>query len=182
MDRTDHQIVQDIVKGDEAAFAVFYDRHAARVLGMLIRLLGRRDEAEDVLQEAFWQVWRCAERYNPARSSPLVWLILIARSRALDLLRRRKAETALEDQDDPEIHGDPSLDVERQELAQNVRAGLDQLPEAQRHAVRLAFYDGLTHEQVAHSQNVPLGTAKTRIRLGMERLRDLLDSQGELTA
>jgi RNA polymerase sigma-70 factor (ECF subfamily) len=180
MDRSDHQLVRDMVKGDDTALAAFYDRHAARVLGMLIRMTGRRDEAEDVLQEVFWQVWRCANQYNPARSTPSVWIILIARSRALDEIRRRKAATALHEEDEPAIHTDPSLDVQRHELARRVQTELDRLPEEQRQAVCLAFYDGLTHEEIAQSQKVPLGTAKTRIRLGMERLRNLLHTQREL--
>jgi RNA polymerase sigma-70 factor, ECF subfamily len=182
MDRIDHQLIHDMANGDETAFAAFYDRHADRVLGMLIRLLGRRDEAEDVLQEAFWQLWKCADRYDPARATPLVWFILIARSRALDQFRRRRAETALHNEDDLAIQNDPFLDVERHELARRVHVELQKLPPEQALAVRLAFYGGLTHEQIARSQQVPLGTAKTRIRLGMERLRHLLNVQREFTA
>jgi RNA polymerase sigma-70 factor (ECF subfamily) len=177
MHRTDHQLVQQIANRDQTAFAAFYDRHAARVLGLLIRLLGKQDAAEDVLQEAFWEIWTRAKQYNPARATPTVWLLWIARSRALDRLRRRAPETALSREHDPEIASDPAQDVERSELAQRMRAELKKLPDEQQSAVRLAFFDGLTHQQIAQVQQVPLGTAKTRIRLGMERLRDLLYSQ-----
>jgi RNA polymerase sigma-70 factor (ECF subfamily) len=137
----------------------------------LVRWLGRRCDAEDILQETFWQVWRRAAEYNPGRSPPEAWLVLIARSRGADFLRQRRPEAALPAGREPETMADPCTTLARNEAAEQVRVALGQLPEEQRGALTLAFFAGLTHEQVARRQGVPVGTAKTRIRLGMKRLR-----------
>jgi RNA polymerase sigma-70 factor (ECF subfamily) len=170
----DSHLLRRIAAGDKAALAAFYDRHAARVLGLLLRILGDRDDAEDVLQETLWQVWQQAARYDPARSNPDNWLTLLARSRALDFRRRRSPSADPPAAEDRVAEADPAGGLERREMAQLVRAALERLPDEQREAIRLAFYDGLTHEQVAEELSVPLGTAKTRIRRGMRRLRGLL--------
>lgn len=181
MARSDQQLLSGIAAGDRDAFAEFYDRHAPRALGLLVKLLGARGDAEDVLQEVFWQVWSRAGQYDAARSTPQVWLYLLLRSRALDQLRRRRAGTA------PPAYAaagdsDPVRDLERGEASERVRQALAQLPEEQRSAITLAFYSGLTHEKVAQHQSIPVGTVKTRIRLGMKRLRDLLGQEHEVAA
>jgi RNA polymerase sigma-70 factor (ECF subfamily) len=181
MQRSDAELMQAIAANDAAAFAAFYDRHAPRVLGVLRRLLGQPGDAEDALQEAFWQVWERAERFDPGRSSPLVWLLLIARSRALDLLRRRGGERPIAAIAEPAGDADPGLPVERSEDRQRVRRALAAIPGEQRHAIDLAFFGGLTHDQIARRLGLPLGTVKTRIRLGLRRLRDLLCEQPEVS-
>src|SRR5689334_20123685 len=95
MERSNQQLLSCIASGDRDAFAEFYERHAPRILGLLVRWLGRRCDAEDILQETFWQVWRRAADYNPGRSPPEAWLVLIARSRGADFLRQRRPEAAL---------------------------------------------------------------------------------------
>lgn len=177
----DQNLIRGIADRDREAFAHFFDRHSARVLGLLVKMLGQRGEAEDVLQETFLQVWNRANRYNPERSNPVVWLVMIARSRAIDHIRRRKGNAipvALEELAEPKVsrngHGD---------LAKRARVALKELPEEQRYAIGLAFFCGLTHERVAEHQSIPLGTAKTRIRRGVHRLREILDeSLGGSTA
>ena len=175
MARSDQELLTGMASGDRGAFAEFFDRHAPRVLGLLCKWLGQRSDAEDVLQETFWQVWCRAGQYDAARAAPEAWLVLIARSRAMDHRRRQRPAPALPDGPGP---ADPASALERSEQTQQVRTALASLPEEQRSAISLAFYGGLTYEQVAQHQAIPLGTAKTRIRLGMRRLRSLLLGEG----
>lgn len=181
MPATDQQLLSRVAGGDEAAFAALYDRYAARVLGFLVRLLRRRSDAEDVLQETFLQVWSKAADFQAARANPLSWLFLLARSRALDLLRRRRLQETLPAARADEVVHDPAEHLEALETGLQVRAALAQLPEEQRTSILLAFYGGLTHEELAARQAAPLGTVKTRIRLGMQRLRSLLEEKVMVT-
>ncbi len=179
MERSDVDLVQAMAAGDRDAFAELYDRYAHRVFALILRWVNSRADAEDVLQETFWQIWTQASRYDPTRAPPTGWVFLIARSRALDVLRRRRPETGTAAVQTPVAVSNPSLAAECDESAERVNGALRTLPAEQRSAVCLAFLDGLTHEQVACRQGVPLGTVKTRIRLGMRRLRDLLCTEPE---
>jgi RNA polymerase sigma-70 factor (ECF subfamily) len=174
MEPSNQQLLTGIAAGDKQAFAEFYDRHSPRVYGLLLKWLGARTDAEDVLQEVFWQVWCKAGQYDARRSPPEAWLFLLARSRGTDYLRRHPPESAFPKGWEPIGLNDPSQVLEQNELTGRVRQALTCLPEEQRSAIVLTFYAGLTNEQVARYQGIPLGTAKTRIRLGMERLRCLL--------
>ncbi|MGD9644600.1 MAG: sigma-70 family RNA polymerase sigma factor [Pirellulales bacterium] len=176
---TDTQMLDRIAHGDQQAFAAFYDRHAPRVFGLLMRWLRVRDDAEDTLQEIFWQVWRCAKQYDPNRAAPEAWLVLLARSRSLDLLRRRRRTVCPTTPTEAEAV-DPLARLTFDEATAQVQTALGQLPREQRDAICLAFLDGQTHEQVARQQAVPLGTAKTRILLGMKRLRALLHAEKQV--
>jgi RNA polymerase sigma-70 factor (ECF subfamily) len=176
----DQQLLSRMATGDTTAFAQFYDHHAPRVFGSLLKWLGRREDAEDVLQETFWQVWRRAGQYDAARAMPEVWLFMIARSRALDYLRQHRPERLALVEPERVMISDPSTGFESSELAHQVQEALAKLPKEQRSAIRLAFYEGLTYDQVARAQAIPLGTVKTRIRLGMKRLRDLLRDELEV--
>ena len=169
---TDLQLMQRIAAGDGSAFAALYDRHAARLLRSLVRWVGDRAAAEDVLQESFFQLWRRARQYDAGRAPPGAWLFLLARSRALDYLRHRRPGPEVEPPADVEC--DPARLLEHAESSRRVREALGRLPVEQRDALMMAFYGGLTHEQVAAALAVPLGTAKTRIRLGIRRLRQAL--------
>jgi RNA polymerase sigma-70 factor (ECF subfamily) len=173
---SDEHLLNHIASGDRAAFAEFYDRQAPRVLALLLRLLGQRGDAEDVLQEVFWQVWSRAHQYDAGRSTPQAWLVLLARSRALDLLRRRNGVPRAFPPN-AAAAGDAASALENGELAQQLRDALSNLSEEQRSAITLAFYAGLTHEQIALRQAIPVGTVKTRIRLGMQRLRNALNHE-----
>ena len=168
-DESDENLLQRVAAGDRLAFVALYNRYSPRLLGLIHRILGIRGEAEDVLQDTFLQVWTTAGRYDAGRSPPDVWLLLLARCRALDRLRRRPpigTPTA-----DRVAADDPPAEAARRDDAARARSAVDELPADQRAAVELAFFEGLTHEQIAARLNAPLGTVKTRIRLGLTRLR-----------
>jgi RNA polymerase sigma-70 factor (ECF subfamily) len=172
----DISLLAGIAAGDREAFAAFYDQHSAAVFALAVQLLGQGADAEDALQETFWQVWRQANRYEPGRATPRTWLVMIARSRCIDHLRRRRL--AAEPTGTPQaVEANPSMDpLEQGELTEAIRAALSCLPPVQREAIELAFFRGMTHQQVAMETSVALGTAKTRIRLAMQRLRDVLST------
>ena len=171
-----------IAEEDADAFAAFYDRHAPNVLGYLTRLLRSRTEAEDVLQAAFLQVWRKAPSFDPSRGAPRAWLYLIARSRAFDALRRQRATASIDRAPEPGAEVELGRGLEQAEASERVRDALGQLPENHRSAIRLAFFFGLTHTDVAERLEVPLGTAKTWIRRGMQQMRDILEGRQEVSA
>ena len=174
MQTTDEQLLVRVGVGDALAFGEFYDRYAGRVCALILHLLRDQTETDDVLQETFWQVWRTATSYDARRAHPVAWLLLIARSRAIDALRRRgrnpvKALEGSLEEDQP-----VASQIEAVELGDRVQGALAQLNDNQRHAIQLAFYHGLSHPEIAHRLSIPLGTAKTRIRQGMITLRNLL--------
>lgn len=171
---SDEILVEQMARGERDAFAAFYDRHARHTLGLLARLVRERAAAEDLLQETYWQVWRNAARYDPARGSPQVWLAVIARSRARDYHRRQRAAASAEADGAPTDNADPALQSQKRESANLAQRALAALPAEQQGPIRLSFYGGLTHEEICARTGVPLGTVKTRIRLGMQRLRELL--------
>lgn len=174
MSLSDEQLMSRVATEDREALAALYDRHAGRLLTVLERMLGTRTEAEDVLQETFWQVWRSAATYEPQRSSPVVWLLVIARSRARDRLRRASRSRPLDAVPEARLLTEPDDDLARSEATVSAREALAMLPDEQRTAIRLAFFNGHTHEQIAAAASIPLGTVKTRIRRGMLRLREIL--------
>ncbi len=169
----DEDLVRRIGAGEAEALAAFYDHHAPRALGIITRVLGPGPEAEDALQETFTQVWLQAGRYDPKRATPLVWLLMIARSRALDQARRHASWRPL-DVISPTVAPLVEFDLERSEEARIVRQALERLPGTQRDALTLAFFQGMSHSEIARHQGVSLGTAKSRVRLGLNRLRDLI--------
>lgn len=164
MQRSDGDLLTAIAAGDREAFAALYDRHAAVVFGLLRAMLNGSSESEDVLQDTFLQAWRDAGRFDPTRSTPLGWLVMMARSRAIDSGRRRPVPPT----------ADPPDPAVPPQAAAAVRLALDQLPNDQQAAIELAFYGGLSYALVAERQGVPVGTAKTRIRQGMIKMRKLL--------
>jgi RNA polymerase sigma-70 factor, ECF subfamily len=180
----DQAVVEAMAAGDERAAGVLYDRHAPVMYGLALRLVTEPADAEEVVLEAFAQAWRDASRYMPGRGSVQGWLTMIVRSRALDVVRARirRARTvdsaAAEGHDAPVAMsaGSPAPDqsVEDTERSTALGAALRTLPEPQRHAIELAFFEGLTHQEVAERLREPLGTIKTRIRLGMLKLREML--------
>ena len=169
-------LVARIARGDREAIERFYDTYASLAFGLSRRVLRDRESAEEVLQEVFWQVWQDAAGYDPARGTPEAWLIMRAKTRAIDKLRsiRRRHQTFGAPVDErvargPETRGDdPAQAAEDRGLAQGA---LEQLPGPQREAIELAFYGGFTQAEIAARLGEPLGTVKTRMRLGLERLR-----------
>ena len=174
MERTDQELLSMMAAGDSSAFGVFFDRYSSRVLGLLVKFVRRREDAEDLLQATFCEAWRRAPSFDPSRSRCDFWLLLIARSRALDHLRFRRPAAELTAVPEPAKDLDLAGGLERVEASDRLREALQRLPEEQRRAIELAFFAGLTHEQIANKLEAPLGTIKTRIRLGMNRLRDCL--------
>jgi len=174
----DGQLLDGVAAGDADALAMIFDRHGAAVLGVLTRMLGRAGEADEVLQEVFLWLWKHPRRYDPSRSSLRGWLLVIARSRALDVLRadrsRRVREEGVE-RDRPTVHEPvPLADLERREAERRLQAAMVTLPDEQRRCIELAFFAGLSHSQIAARLQQPLGTVKSRIQLGMAKLRAAL--------
>jgi RNA polymerase sigma-70 factor (ECF subfamily) len=171
----DLDLLHRVARGDAAAFAELFDRYGARVLGLLVRMLGRRSDAEEVLQETFLRVWQRAGDYRVERSSPKTWIYLLARSRALDRIRSRDSsarrdaavETRLTD-----TVGPPAAEAIESRVL--VERALGTLTPEQRECVELSFFHGLSLSQIARRLQIPLGTAKSRFLYGMRNLRETL--------
>lgn len=181
---SDVELLRAIARGDEAALARLYDAYRVILFGLLVRILNSREEAEDILQEVFVQVWRRAKDFDEQRGRPFTWLVTLARSRAIDRLRQlgarqRLAAGAAQEQEQAESVSDALTDAVRAEQQTVVRRALAELPEDQKHTLVLAYFDGLTQSEIAAKLNAPLGTIKTRMRSGMIKLRALLGSQLE---
>jgi RNA polymerase sigma-70 factor (ECF subfamily) len=174
----DLALVRRMAQRDPSALAALYDRFGGLLLGVARRILGPAAESEEVLQESFLQAWIQAERYDPGRSSVSTWLVLIARSRALDRLRTRKSRQrtaeAAAAETPPETSGQAESNVLQTERRRRVRAALAELPEEQRQVLELAFWEGLSQTEIATRTGAPLGTVKTRALLGMKKLRQQL--------
>lgn len=174
-DPGDAVLLARIAARDRTAFAAFFTRHAGRVKGYLVRSGFRGPEADEAVQEVMLSVWRRAGSFDPARAGALTWLFAIARNRRIDMLRRRRPEP---DPDDPLFQPEPDPGAAARAMAEGrdaaVRAALAALGPEQRDVVRLAFYEGLSHAQIASLTDLPLGTVKSRLRLAMERLRGAL--------
>ena len=180
----DRILLRRMADGDEAALAVLYDGWAERVHTLAFWILKDADEAEDVVEETFWQAWRTASRYDGLRAAASTWIMMIARSRALDRLRARRR---LEDwTTEPRTRGEllersvpapvegADARSERTELQAALASALGTLPPEQQEVVELAFFGGLSHSEIADRMAQPLGTIKTRIRLAMDKLRQRL--------
>ncbi len=168
-----------MARGEGEAVAELYDRHARAVYSLAFRILGDATEAEDVVQEVFSQAWRQASRYSEARGAVAAWLLTLARSRAIDRLRAKRVRPGgvIDDRAAGRIADEgPAVDAQvlSSEQVARVRAALDELPLLQRAAIELAYFEGLSHAEIAARLEQPLGTVKTRIRLAMMKLRDVL--------
>jgi len=163
---------------DADALAALYDRHGGRLLGLAQRILGGGGEAEEVVQEVFLFAWRAAAAFDPARGNVLTWLMIAARSRAIDRLRSRRPASRPEIRSLDELVDAPAApdDVEAASASRQwegiCRAAVSELPEDQRRALELAYFEGLTHQEIAERTKSPLGTVKTRVRLGLMKLRE----------
>jgi RNA polymerase sigma-70 factor, ECF subfamily len=174
-------LIQQVARQDREAFSQLYDRCSSLVFSLAMRMLKGRSDAEDLLQEVFVQVWRQASNYSQERGSPEAWIINIARSRAIDKLRaRRRMEKSFVLTDDP-ARAESGENVEssaaESEAKLTMNSALANLPAAQRRVLELAYFDGLTQTEIAARLAEPLGTVKTRMRAGIQRLKDMLRTQ-----
>ena len=178
----DVELLKAIVARDEAALAQLYDRYRVILFGLLMRILSNREEAEDVLQEVFLQVWRRAADFDENRGRPFTWLVTLARSRGIDRLRTLAARQRVAiagAKDESEAISDAASDAFRSEQRGLVTSALAQLPDEQKRPLMLAYFDGLTQTEIAARLEAPLGTVKTRMRTGMMKLRELLAGKDE---
>lgn len=181
-DGTDIRLLAELAQGQAGALAELYRRRGGVLLSLLIRILGDDREAEEVLQDTFIQLWRKADQYNPAKSGPLTWMVMIARGLALDRLRRRnRLSTVLDEYRASQL---PDADVSfpavgEAETSERVSHAVAGLPGEQREALELAFWRGCTQEEIARVTGSPLGTVKARLRRAMMALRTKLKDRHE---
>jgi len=173
-----------VARGDIAAFEELYDRYSSTLYALLIRILGNSEDAQEVLQETYVKAWTNARMFDAMRGSEIAWLISIARSRGIDRLRSRRIRSDREDEAGREVSTisgfvDRSGGADRaiqSEQRVAVRGALAELPDAQRVALELAYFEGLSQSEIAERLREPLGTVKTRMQLGMKKLRDRLQA------
>lgn len=178
---SDESILHQVAQGDERALSRLYDRFAPPLLGLMRQMLGDEHEAEDVLQEGFVYLWNKAATYDAAKSKAYTWTVMIFRHKAIDRLRARGRRHRLDEQAAQEAElwtgqTGPQADdaAEEQDRSALVRQALHALPAPQRRLIELAFLRGLTHHDIADTLGLPLGSVKTSIRRGLQRLRELL--------
>jgi RNA polymerase sigma-70 factor (ECF subfamily) len=172
----DEELIAHVREGDASAFEVLFDRHAAAAFSLAYRMCGRRELAEDVVQEAFLSLWRSGMRYERARGTVRAWVLGVVHNKAVDTFRRETVKTGRDVHDDTAAERMPARertdgDVERRIDADLVRGALTGLPSDQRHVIELAYFGGFTHNQIAELLELPAGTVKGRMRLGLNRLR-----------
>lgn len=163
-------------RGDEAAFAALYDATSSRVHGLVLRVVRDPAQSEEVTQEVFLEIWRQSSRFDPDRGSALSWMLTIAHRKAVDRVRSAEAATRRDvayEHSNQSVDHDATVEAAHASLeARRVRQALGSLTEVQREAIELAYFGGYTHTEVASLLDLPVGTAKTRIRDGLIRLRD----------
>lgn len=182
----DGDLILAIARRDAEALMAMYDRYGRLSFALAYRIVGDPSLAEEVVQDAFLQVWNRASTFDLARGSNVRgWLMTIVHNRSIDFRRRdldrRPAHVPIDDVDDllsvPDVWGDVSATLTREQM----RAAVDTLPRDQRRAIELAFFDGLTHSEIAEREHAPLGTIKGRLRLGLRKLRSVLTATGEFS-
>lgn len=177
----DEELIERIQRGEQASLTALYDRHRSLAYALALRVVRDPQRAEDVVQDAFLSVWRKAASYALGRGSVRTWLGSIVRNRAIDVVRASRERTL---PDATSLLGivDPRPAVDDEVAVrfdgERVRSAILRLPDDQRQAINLAFYGGLSHSEIADETGIPLGTVKSRIRLGMQRLRSTLAGQG----
>lgn len=184
VDRENIELLQRMALRDAEALETFYDRYNRLVFGLVFRIVRVREDAEDVVVDVFWQVWQQAARYEPSRGKPVAWLLTIARTRAIDGVRASNRKTShisttISSGEESEAHKLPSQDAPSDpgvlaDTRQAVHNALKSLPEQQRIPLEMAYFEGMTHTEIAESLNQPLGTMKDRIRTGMLHLKKQL--------
>ncbi|HKZ86070.1 MAG TPA: sigma-70 family RNA polymerase sigma factor [Anaerolineae bacterium] len=186
VDVTDESLLARAAAGDASALEALYDRYAPVVMGLALKMIGDRAAAEEIVQETFWRVWRNADAFRAQRGTATSWLFGIARNLIIDLCRRRKVRPQPAQSEDEarrvESAADPDSDVPESAWTsikrRQVRAAMAQLPAAQRRVIELAYFGGMTRQEIAQAIGEPLGTVHTRARLALQKLRESLQAQG----
>jgi RNA polymerase sigma-70 factor (ECF subfamily) len=185
VDLSDVDLIGRASEGDARALEVLYDRYSRVVYSFALRIVGDSQIAEEVLQEVFFRAWQQGSAFKSARGSFITWLLSITHNMAIDEVRRRRRRPQKADSEDPEsvlaAVADSSTDIEEEvwlgSLRETIMEALETLPPAQREAIELAYFQGLTQREIAERLGDPLGTIKTRMRLGLQKLRDQLGSE-----
>ena len=173
------ELIGRMARGDRSGLEGLYDRFAQLIFNLVIRIVGNRPDAEEVLQEVFLQAWRGASHYDPSRGTPEAWLIMMARSRAIDWVRTARRLLARPEAEPMPDVPEPMLDIAGAvEARAVVTTALQDLTPAQREVLELAFYEGLSQSEIAVRTGAPLGTVKTRTRMALERLRQTFLMKG----
>ena len=172
----DEELMQLVRAGETRAFEVIFDRHSGAAFSLAYRMCGRQAMAEDVVQEAFVSLWRSGARYDATRGSVRTWVLTVVRNRAIDVFRRESAKASRDVADEGIAERMPApqltdTEVERRDEARQVRKALVDLPPDQRQVVELAYFGGFTHSQIANMLELPSGTVKGRMRLGLSKMR-----------
>ena len=181
---SDEILIARVAQGETAALETLYDRHASTVLGIALRIIGDRALAEDILQETFWRIWQNPTSYQPQRGAFTTWLFRVARNLAIDIYRHQSArpqviagatdaDTILDQLPDPEM--DVPQEAQTNVMMKQARAALKSLPREQRQVIEMAYFYGMTRQEIAEATGESTGTIHTRARLGLQKLRQTLD-------
>ncbi|MBI4474668.1 MAG: sigma-70 family RNA polymerase sigma factor [Acidobacteria bacterium] len=178
IDQEDRDLIRRMASKDANALDAFYEKYNRLAFSLVLRILGIRQDAEDVLVDVFWQVWQQSSRYDESRGKPIAWLLTIARTRAIDALRSSGRQAAKTEQFEtaraPEAGASEQDSFVLSDMRRAVQAALQSLSEAQRVPLEMAYFLGMSHTEIAAALGQPLGTVKDRIRTGMMHLRKML--------
>ena len=181
---SDEQLIAQVARGDTAAYEMLYDRYGSMVMGLALKITGDRSLAEEVVQETFWRVWRKADLFQTQRGAFTSWFFGITRNLSIDLLRRQKTQVQPVNETEQIIEqtADPSTDVPEaawlRQKHQQMRTAIETLPNEQRTVIEMAYFRGMTRQEIAQATGEPLGTIHTRARLALQKLREELQMQG----
>jgi len=184
---SDRTLIQQIGAGDQKAFGILYDRYKTLVFSLAVKIVDSHETAEDITLDVFTQIWKNAKKYHPEKGSVKGWIASLARYRSIDTLRRRKVRSDINRPQWSDVQPEtlPSNDnpldaLESAEIRHKVSDTIKRLPEDQQEVLAMAYFKGYTHRQIAEALNEPLGTIKTRIRLGLQKLRQILKDENIL--
>jgi len=178
-------LLRRVARGDKGAYRTLYDRLGSQSLAIAIRVLGGKAEAEDTVQETFLDVWTRAAQFDPVRGSGRAWVLSMVRNRAIDRLRTRGAVSRMIERAEsqqataPIASTSPADELTRAEAQLSIHVAMSELTDAQRHALELAYFEGLSQSEIAERLGEPLGTVKSRVRAAMEKLASLLPHEGD---
>jgi RNA polymerase sigma-70 factor (ECF subfamily) len=181
---SDEQLIAQVARGDTAAYEMLYDRYSSAAMGFALKITGDQSLAEEVVQETFWRVWRKADLFQTQRGAFTSWFFGIARNLSIDMIRRQRTQGQPADEPDQVIEQtpDPSPDVSETAWLrvkhQQMNAAIKNLPSDQRYVIEMAYFRGMTRQEISQATGEPLGTIHTRARLALQKLRDELQMQG----